>query len=314
MESGRRVLVIGAGYWGKKVIDEYVKLLDDHILDGLYVYDINRSLLNFQDNRIKTCTGLNEVLRDVSFAHVCTPNNTHFELVKTLLENNVETLVEKPITENVAEARELIKIAETQSVKLKVGMVYRFSSAINKTRELLRADVGEPRIVNASWLHNIDIPNIRRVMLERDVSWDIFIHLIDILNYILDMWPSFSFVTGIKSKSGLNHSLFAQGVIGGAHLSMRSSFISHMKERTIEIIGEKYNITLDFLNNTVILGNDDAINKFSFFDNPLMNEIRAFVGENNTTDDRNRGTIGLKEVEIISSLLAKSQKSPTEGR
>jgi len=313
MENARKVLVVGAGYWGKKVIDEYVKLLDGHILDGLYVYDLNRSLLNFQDNRIGTCTELNEVLRDVSFAHVCTPNNTHFKLVKTLLENNVETLVEKPITENVAEARELIKIAETQSVKLKVGMVFRFSSAVDKTRDLLRTDVGEPRIINANWLHNIDISNIKRVMLERDVSWDIFIHLLDILNYIFDMWPSFSYVTGVKSESGLNHSLFAQGIIAGANLSMRSSFISHMKERTIEIIGEKYNVVLDFLNNTVIMGNDEAFKKLSFFDNPLMNEIKAFVGQNSTTDDRNRGAVGLKEVEIISSLLAKSQNSPAEG-
>lgn len=307
MDNGKTVAIVGSGYWGKKVIAEYTKLLDAKVLTKIYVFDITKNLLNFSDKRIIPETNLEKFVEDINFAHVCTPNNTHFDVVKKLLENGIATLVEKPISEKPEEAEELLKIAIKNSVKLKVGMVYRFSSAVEGAMRLIGDSVGSPKLISASWLHNIEVPNIVRVMKERDVVWDIFIHLLDVINYLYDSWPEFYYSVGETNSYNLNHSFFATGSIERSKLNMRSSFISHMKERKIELIGENGNLILDLLNNTVTVGSDDDQRKISFNDNPLYSEILSFINSDEKDDHRNDGNVGISETRILAMLLEKSK-------
>lgn len=303
MKNGKEAVILGLGYWGRKVLDEYIKLLDSDHLKRLYVFDTDEKLSNFNDNRIKKIKSLNEIPKEVKYAHVCTPNNSHFEVVKTLLEMGVNTLVEKPITENPDEAGELLNISNRRSTLLKVGMVYRFSKAVEKTKNSLYDSVGTPNIIYANWLHNIEVPNIVRVMNERDVVWDIGIHLLDIINYLYEDWPNFQYSKGIKSSSGLNSTFISVGELHNASVVMRSSFISHFKERRIEIIGEKGNVILDILKNTVTIGNDDSHTVFSYYDNPLLNEIKSFINDDINEDKRNDAEVGVAEVNILDQLL-----------
>lgn len=306
MNDNKDAIIIGLGYWGKKVLAEYLKLLDSNHLDSLYVFDTDEKLLNFSDNRIKRILSLNEIPRSVKHGHVCTSNGTHVKVAKKLLEMGISTLVEKPIAENPKEAEELLNISRKRSTSLRVGMVYRYSKAVEKTKTLLNDSVGTPKIIYGDWLHNIDIPNIVRVMNERDVVWDIAIHLLDIINYLYEGWPSFEYSRGIKNSSGLNSTFISVGELLNASVVMRSSFISHFKERKIEIIGDKGNIVLDILRNTVTVGNDDAKNIFSYYDDPLMNEIQSFINADGKEDGRNDAEIGVAEVKIIDNLLKSS--------
>ena len=306
MKDNRDAIIIGLGYWGKKVLAEYLKLLDSNHLDGLYAFDTDDKLLNFSDKRVKRILSLNDIPKSVKYGHVCTSNGTHFKVAQKLLEKGISTLVEKPISENPREAEELLNISRKRSTPLKVGMVYRYSKAVEKTKTLLNVSVGTPKIIYGDWLHNIDIPNILRVMNERDVVWDIAIHLLDIINYLYEDWPTFEYSQGIKSISGLNSTFISVGELFNASVVIRSSFISHFKERKIEIIGEKGNITLDILRNNVTVGNDDAQEIFSYYDDPLLNEIKYFINADGKEDGRNDAEIGVAEVKIIDNLLKSS--------
>ena len=307
MKDNKDAIIIGLGYWGKKVLAEYLKLLDNNHLDSLYVFDTDKKLLNFSDKRIKRIRSLNDIPKSVKYGHVCTSNGTHFKVSKKLLEMGISTLVEKPIAENPREAEELLNISRKRSTPLKVGMVYRYSKAVEKTKTLLNDSVGTPKIIYGDWLHNIDIPNIVRVMNERDVVWDIAIHLLDIINYLYEGWPSFEYSLGIKGISGLNSTFISVGELLNASVVMRSSFISHFKERKIEIIGDEGNITLDILKNSVTVGNDDAQEIFSYYDDPLLSEIKYFINADGKEDGRNDAAIGVTEVKIIDNLLKSSR-------
>jgi predicted dehydrogenase len=305
MDYDKSVIIIGYGYWGKKVTNEYLKLVEADQIKNIYIYETNQDLLKFKDQRLKIVTSVKQIPSSVHFAHVCTPNNSHFEVTKQLLEGGCSVMVEKPLSEHSQEAEKLLEIAENNSVGLSVGMVYRYSQAVEKSKHLISEKIGATRFISASWLHNIDIPNIRRVMMERDVVWDIFIHLLDIINYIFNEWPSFEHVSGMSNSKGHNHTFVAIGQMRKANIVIKSSFVSHFKERKIKIIGEKADLILDILNNVVTVGTDENLTKFYFYDNPLYSEILAFVNSGNNNNLSNTGIIGLKETKIIETLLQK---------
>ena len=311
MNDSKNVIVIGYGYWGKRVTNEYLKFLESDKIENIYIYEKNRELLPFKDRSLKILQDLTQMPSDVRFAHVCTPNNTYFEITKQLLKMGCSVLVEKPLSENLSEAEKLIDIAENNSIDLYVGMVYRYSQAVEKSRLLIN-NIGIPRYISASWLHNIDIPNIKRVMMERDVVWDIFIHLLDIINYIYDEWPSFEYASGIVSSRGQNNTFISFGNLSEASIVMKSSFVSHFKERKIEIIGQNADLVLDFLNNVVTIGTDDNRSEFYFYDNPLYAELLAFINSENRGTLTNSGKIGATETKILQNLL-KQQKVVNNG-
>lgn len=306
MSSQYNVLVVGSGYWGRRVLGEYSKLIDAGLVSKLFVFDSDFNSISNKDGRIITASKLEGLIETVDFAHVCTPNRSHFELAKMLVERGISTMVEKPLTEDPKEAEELVELSRLKSSDLRVGMLYRFSKAVNTAKGMLKDSIGEPIIIRASWLHNVNIPNIQRVMKERDVTWDIFIHLLDIINYMFDAWPTFSYSKGILGGTGFNHSFFASGNLLHSAMSIDSSFVSHKKERRVDIVGSKANMTIDILNNVLTVGNDDDARVITFRDNPLYSEISDFLGLPKNDDVRNDGVIGSMETKILWSLLQSS--------
>lgn len=305
MANERNILVVGAGYWGKRVTSEYLNILDKSGYSNLYVYDpyVDKTRLN--DNRITLVKNLGQIYEKVDLAHVCTPNSTHYSIVKDLLSNGIETLVEKPLTENSDEAMDLLHISHDAKTPIFVGMLYRFSDVINRAKKMLVNQIENPHIIFGSWLHNVEIPNIRRVMEQRDVVWDIFIHLVDILYYLFDELPVFDYSHGDK-YGHLNHSFHSEGNIKQRSVYLRSSFMSHMKERKVEIIGENKNLKIDFLNSNLTIGTDEDAEVHSFYDNPLQNELRSFLDKKSPDRLRNSGKIGFEETTVLESILNKS--------
>ena len=59
--------------------------------------------------------------------NIVTPTTTHFELAKSLLQQGKHVLVEKPMTDNTAQAAELVQLAQQKNCVLQVGHVERFN-------------------------------------------------------------------------------------------------------------------------------------------------------------------------------------------
>src|SRR5207237_660932 len=62
---------------------------------------------------------------------IVTPTTTHFNLAKTLLAQGKHLLVEKPMTDNAAQAAELVQLAAQHNCVLQVGHVERFNPVFN---------------------------------------------------------------------------------------------------------------------------------------------------------------------------------------
>ena len=117
-------------------------------------------------------TDARELLGKVDGVSIVTPTACHYEHSKLFLHNGVHVLVEKPITVDAPEGRELVELADKNGLILQVGHLERFNPAIVKLREMVR----RPVLLEASRLSAVTDRN-----LDVGISWDLMIHDYDIM-------------------------------------------------------------------------------------------------------------------------------------
>ena len=129
--------VIGVGYWGKKIVHEYVQLSKQNPTMNL------SAVCDPVENNLKCCEDytipiMTQYHMRAHAVNICTPNESHFEICKEALEAGKHVLIEKPITLNSAEAYELVELAHKQNLVLSVGHIFRFNNALKVARKLIR--------------------------------------------------------------------------------------------------------------------------------------------------------------------------------
>jgi len=137
-----KIGIIGAGYWGKKVIREVQAISrEERILSLRYVVDNSPTSLEQCANEFGTLdyrVDHQSLLSDpeLSAVHICTPNSEHFEVASDFINAGKNVLLEKPLTLKSTEAYQLVQLARDNNVVLCVGHIHRFNNGI---RELKRA-------------------------------------------------------------------------------------------------------------------------------------------------------------------------------
>jgi predicted dehydrogenase len=108
----------------------------------------------------------------IQAASVAVPTIAHFKTARTLMESGIDVLVEKPVASTVAEADELIRVAEVNSCIAQVGHVERFNPAVRATFPLIT----RPMFFE---VHRLSVFTPRS--LDVDVVLDLMIHDLDIV-------------------------------------------------------------------------------------------------------------------------------------
>src|SRR6266568_8160306 len=129
-----KIAVIGAGYWGRKVIREIIDLSRTTGNVELYAVADNSPTILEQcqrefgtlDYRLDYRTLLSDP--ELTAVHICTPNPTHFEVASAFLKSGKHTLVEKPLTLNSTEAYDLVRLAKTNGTVLCTCFIHRFNN------------------------------------------------------------------------------------------------------------------------------------------------------------------------------------------
>lgn len=117
----------------------------------------------------------------------------HVPSARAALTAGKHVLVEKPFAPTLAEARDLVTLAEERQRILMVSQNYRFGSAVQKTRELVRQQVLGPvssvEIDFRRSANNVPVANHRHYQLWHPLLVDMSIHHFDLLRYILGQEP-----------------------------------------------------------------------------------------------------------------------------
>jgi len=129
MPSTVNVAVLGTGSLGKEHARLYAELAAAGVVTFAGVYDVNAEAADRIGARygvpvFKTLTAAAAATEALS---VVTPTATHYELAKALLAQGKHVLLEKPMTDNAAQAGDLVQLAQRNRCVLQVGHVERFN-------------------------------------------------------------------------------------------------------------------------------------------------------------------------------------------
>lgn len=110
--------------------------------------------------------------KKIHAASIAVPTFAHLETAKSLMGSGIDVLIEKPIATTVAQADELIHIAEANGRVAQVGHVERFNPAVRATAPLIT----RPMFFE---VHRLSVFTPRS--LDVDVVLDLMIHDLDIV-------------------------------------------------------------------------------------------------------------------------------------
>lgn len=123
-----RCAVIGVGYLGRFHAQKY-KLIPHAELVGVCDVNSEASKSVGLELNVDAYTDYRDLFDKVDAVSIAATTNKHYEIAKACLEQGINVLIEKPITETVQQAEELIQLANHHNVKLQVGHLERFNSA-----------------------------------------------------------------------------------------------------------------------------------------------------------------------------------------
>jgi predicted dehydrogenase len=152
-----RTAVLGAGFMGKVHVEQIRRLGNVEVVALAAISDEEARNFGQTYGIDRTTSDWMSLLKDPSIqaVHVCTPNALHAPMSKAALENGKAVLCEKPLTMNVAEARELVELAKAKGLANCVNHNLRYYPAVQQIRQMIAAgDLGEILIVQGIYFQD----------------------------------------------------------------------------------------------------------------------------------------------------------------
>ena len=133
MASKVKVAVLGTGSLGQHHARLYAELAKVGKVEFAGIFDINAETARKTAARFQTQVfdSFTAAAASADALNIVTPTSTHFEIAKQLLAQGKHVLVEKPMTDNTAQAAELVRLAQQKNCVLQVGHVERFNPVFN---------------------------------------------------------------------------------------------------------------------------------------------------------------------------------------
>lgn len=229
--------VIGYGYWGPNVVRNLQSLPGAEIVCVCDRSLDSRKRFHKTYPNVYVTADANEVLSspEIDAVAIVTPVWTHFELAKAALQNDKHVFVEKPFTSNVAQAEQLINLAEQKNLKIMVDHTFVFTGAVKKIKQLLQeGGLGK--------LYYYDSTRVNLGLFQHDINvvWDLAPHDLAIMDYLIERRPEALVATGQRHLNGFEDVAFItlyfpDNII--AHVNV--NWLSPVKVRTTLIGGEK---------------------------------------------------------------------------
>jgi predicted dehydrogenase len=238
--------VIGYGYWGPNLVRNFAEVPGARV--G-FVTDLRRARLDVASARlpsVKVSTDHRDLIADTSVdaVAIATPVSTHFELALAALQAGKHVLVEKPLTSSSEQAMRLIEEAESRGLVLMVDHTFVYTGAVNKIRELTEAgELGD--------IYYYDSVRINLGLFQHDVNvlWDLAVHDLAIMDYVLGQQPVAVSAAGLAHVPGEPENIaymtmfFAGSLIAHVHVN----WLAPVKMRRTLLGGSRRMVVYDDL-------------------------------------------------------------------
>lgn len=195
----QKIAIIGYGYWGPNLVRNFTNLANCQV--G-YVCDRQLEQLDRVKKQypyIQVTTNYQQVLNDetIDAVAIATPVSTHFALAQQALMAGKHVWVEKPLAATVEEAEQLVGIAKKRNLVLFVDHTFIYTPAVRKIKDLIQNnELGD--------IYYYDSTRINLGLFQSDVNvlWDLAVHDLAIMNYVIDQQPVAVSATGMSHIAG----------------------------------------------------------------------------------------------------------------
>lgn len=307
--------VIGTGYLGRFHAQKLAILPQSELVG---VCDVNIDVAKKVADELHVPAYMNhhDLMDKIEAVCIAATTSQHYALAKDCLLHDKHVLLEKPITETIEQAQELIDIAKTRGVKFQIGHLERFNSA----RIALDEHLTHPLFIES---HRVAPFNPRGT--DVNVVLDLMIHDIDLLQTfvnspIVDIDAHGTPVLSPHIDIANTHIRFENGCAA----NLTASRISFKTERKARIFQPNSYISIDYQNKQLAVfekgpgemfpGIPEILRHESVFEpkDALLEEIKSFLAcIANDTQPLVTGNDGLHALKVATTIteLIKGQLS-----
>lgn len=243
------VAVIGIGFWGRNHVRNLEEMDETELLA---VCDINseRAKAAAEQFHIDAYTDSRKLLkrRDIEAVTICAWSTKLASEALRALKAGKHVLVEKPMANNVQQARTLVDLAQRKERTLMVGFLERFNPGVQHIKEAIKKrEIGTIVCATARRVSRWPV-RIGDVGVIKDIA----IHDIDIMRYLFNEDP-----VAVYAKAGaLKHEFedYAQIMLAfneGKTAFIEANWLTPYKIRRLIVTGSEAIMTVNYLTQEV---------------------------------------------------------------
>src|SRR3989344_4446519 len=243
MSAKLNIGIVGLGYWGPNFARIINQMEDVNLAWCCDINNIALSKFSLIYTQVKTANNVEPLLKDKDLHGVIivTPAQEHFKLAKKFLLAGKDLLVEKPLTDDLKEAKSLVKIAKAKKRILMVDHTFLFNGAIKKLKQLID-DQSLGKIYHIYGNYNALGP------IRKDVSamWDLP-HFIYVVNFLLKTTPLWIQAAGkdYLQKGTADVVFLTCEYPDNILFNLNCSWMDPVKVRKLVVVGEKKMVVFD---------------------------------------------------------------------
>jgi predicted dehydrogenase len=236
--------VIGYGYWGPNLVRNFATGESSCVISVADLSAANLAKCRRLHPEVVVTHDVRDLLQDprVDAIAVATPVHTHYELALAALRAGKHVLVEKPLAETSDQVLRLIDEADRRGLTLMVDHTFLYTPAVQKIRQLITENA-----IGDIYYYNSTRASLGLFQSDVNVIWDLAVHDLSIIQYILDEAPVAVSATAARHVAGTPENmahvtLFFQSSCV-AHISV--NWLSPVKVRSTLIGGSRKMIVYD---------------------------------------------------------------------
>jgi len=298
------VAIIGAGFWGRNHARNLKELSETHLIA---VCDKDEAKANAVADLfgVDAYTDSSKMLkrRDVEAVTICTwSTNLAAEATKALKAEK-HVLVEKPMANNVKEARKIIELAKRQHRYLMVGFLMRFIPSVQRIKQAVeKGEIGSVVYATArrvsQWPERIG---------DMGVVKDLAIHDIDITRFLFNDEPVevYAKAGNFRHKKFEDHAQILVTFKGKKTAFIEANWLTPYKIRKLTVTGSEAIMTLDYITQEITLetAGQTLAPRYEVKE-PLKLELQHFANSiMNGREPVTTGLDGLKALQIAEAAL-----------
>jgi len=266
--------VVGVGHLGKFHVQQ-IRNVDRAVLCGIYDLDFKVASFIAENQNTKAYKSLETLLAVCDAVSVVVPTPYHSQIAKLALQHDCHVFIEKPITDNLSDARLLVSLAEEKNKKIQVGHIERFNPAYKSFIEKKH----NPLFIEC---HRLAPFNVRGSDVA--VVLDLMIHDLDLVLNLVKQEVVDLYASGASIVSNYIDLANARIVFrGGTTANLTASRVSTKQMRQMRVFEKNCYSLIDFNNHSVNTVQINADKTFSSSQkkiqkgNALLWELDSFV-------------------------------------